>query len=104
MGIIEAVKQVAALCGYLTCIIGALSIVIKPLREKLFSFNDAQKSIQCILRTLILQTYYSCRATQTIHYYELENVLKLYEAYKQTRGNSFVHEVIEEIEGYKVIE
>lgn len=104
MNIIEVAKQVAALCSYLTCIIGALSIVVKPLREKLFSFNDAQKSIQCILRTLILQTYYNCRTTQTIHYYELENVLKLYEAYKQTGGNSFVNEVIEEIEDYKVIE
>ena len=104
MIIIETVKQVASLCSYITCIIAALSVVVKPLREKLFSFNDAQKSIQCILRTLILQTYYSCRATQTIHYYELENVLKLYEAYKQMGGNSFVSEVIEEIEDYKDIE
>ena len=45
MSIMEVVKYVAALCSYLTCIIGALSIVVKPLREKLFSFNDAQKSI-----------------------------------------------------------
>ena len=45
MEIIEAVKSVATLCSYLTCIMGALSIVVRPLREKLFSFNDAQKSI-----------------------------------------------------------
>ena len=99
---INIIQQIAGVCGYITCIITALSLVIKPVRKKIFGFSETQESIKCILRTLILQTYYKCRESKTIYYYELENVLKLYEAYKEMGGNSFIKEVIEEIKSYTV--
>ena len=62
------------------------------------------KGTKCMLRSDMLQIYYSNRESQSIHQYELENFVALYEAYKAMRGNSFIELVYKEVKTWTVIQ
>ena len=51
----------------------------------------------------MLKIYYKHVDEQTIRQYELENFIKLYEAYRSLGGNSFIIDVYNEILTWKVI-
>ena len=63
----------------------------------------AIQGIKCLLRSEMLRTYYGNKETGTIRQYELENFIKLYQAYKALKGNSFIDKIYKEVMTWEVI-
>ena len=63
----------------------------------------AIQGIKCLLRSEMLRTYYGNKETGTIRQYELENFIKLYQAYKALKGNSFIDKIYKEVMAWEVI-
>ena len=74
-----------------------LTIIIKPLREKIFNLNRSKEGERCLLRSEMLRIYYQYLETKKIRQYEFENFIKLYQAYKALGGNSFIDEIYNEV-------
>ena len=78
------------------------AIVIKPIRERIFSFNRTKEGERCLLRSEMLRIYYTYLDRQEIKQYEFENFIKLYDAYKALGGNSFIDEVNLEVRNWVI--
>lgn len=87
----------------IAALITVASIFIKPIRERIFNSRKANDGERCLLRGEILRIYYKNLDNRTIRQYEMEQYIKLYEAYKALGGNSFVDEIDQEIRSWKVI-
>lgn len=59
--------------------------------------------IKCLLRSEMLQIYYSCEAKKEIRQYQLENFHRMYRAYKLLLGNSFIDEIRGKVITWRVI-
>ena len=100
MKIVLIITQIAS-C--ITALVTALSLLIKPIRERLSQNKPSIEGEKCLLRSEILRIYYKNLDSKVIHQFEMENFLKLYEAYKALGGNSFIDEVHEEISKWTII-
>ena len=100
MKIVLIITQIAS-C--ITALVTALSLLIKPIRERLFQNKRSIEGEKCLLRSEILRIYYKNVDSKVIHQFEMENFLKLYEAYKALGGNSFIDEIHEEISKWTII-
>ena len=87
--IITIISEVIAL-------IGALAPMILWVRK----LADGTK---CQLRSEMLRIYYRNREKQTIHQYEYENFVFLYEAYKALKANSFIDKIYKELQSWEII-
>lgn len=99
----EIIATIAQVATTISAVAAALAILIKPIRQRLFSSNRANEGEKCLLRTAILNIYYKGLDKQEIHQYEAENLVKLYEAYKALGGNSFVDCIYEDMRKWTVI-
>lgn len=80
--------------------IGVLLGVIVPVIISVKKISDGQRSL---LRSEMLQIYYRNRETRTIHQYEYENFVYLYEAYKALKGNSFIDKIYKELQTWEIV-
>ena len=80
-----------------------LTIIINPLREKIFNLNRSKEGERCLLRSEMLRIYYQYLDTKKIRQYEFENFIKLYQAYKALGGNSFIDEIYQEVTTWTVV-
>jgi hypothetical protein len=51
----------------------------------------------------MLQIYYKNQESGTIHQYEYENFVYLYEAYKALKGNSFIDKIYAEVKTWHIV-
>lgn len=86
---VTLIGEIVTLAGFITPII---VLIIKII--------EGQK---CQLRSEMLQIYYHNKDTETIRQYEKENFMKLYEAYKALKGNSFIDTIYEEVRKWETI-
>lgn len=61
------------------------------------------EGVRCQLRSEMLRCYYHNRERKQIRQYELENFVKLYNAYKALKGNSFIDKIYNEVMEWEVI-
>lgn len=61
------------------------------------------EGVRCQLRSEMLRCYYHNRESKTIRQYELENFVKLYNAYKALKGNSFIDKIYNEVMEWEVV-
>ena len=61
------------------------------------------EGVRCQLRSEMLRCYYRNRETRKIRQYELENFVKLYNAYKALKGNTFIDKIYSEVMEFEVI-
>lgn len=80
--------------------IGVLLGVIVPVIISVKKISDGQRSL---LRSEMLQIYYRNREARTIHQYEYENFVYLYEAYKALKGNSFIDKIYKEVQTWEIV-
>ena len=110
----ELLKQIAAVCGSITSIAAAVTLLVKPIRERVLgikklresqdaSLADIKEGQKCLLRSEMLQIYYNGLDASTLRQYAFENFMMLYNAYKALGGNSFIDKVKEEVKEWKVI-
>ena len=95
--------RVASVCSEITVILGALALLIKPLRNKILGLDKLVDALKCQLRHDMLHTYYRHREGRTIRQYELEDFLYLYRGYKALGGNSFIDRIKSEIDEWEVV-
>ena len=84
------------LVGEITALIG----FVTPVIVLIVKIINGQK---CQLRSEMLQIYYHNKDAKTIHQYEKENFMMLYEAYKALKGNSFIDTIYEEVRKWETI-
>jgi hypothetical protein len=97
------IAQLARYAGYITGIVAAVSLFVKPIREWLFGIKAEREAMKCLLRAAMLQTYYRYRDADQIRQYDKENFLLLYKAYKGYKGNSFIDDIAAEVRKWEVI-
>lgn len=88
-------KVVLTIVGFIvTGILGYLTAKIKEYKKK---DNNQQKALKCLLRSAITSKYYVFNELGEIPRYERENIIYMYEQYKNMEGNSYVDEIYPEI-------
>ena len=84
---------------------------LKPIEDKILRINKAaekrlesyEKGLQCLLRNDILYVYTKCRESKEITMQEKQSINYSFEIYKNLGGNSFVADLIAEMNEFKVI-
>lgn len=62
------------------------------------------KGIKCSLRNDILNIYDRCKDTKRITRYQLQSIKYSYDVYKKLKGNSFVEDIVKEVNEFKIVD
>lgn len=66
--------------------------------------QSIKKGIKCTLRNDILDIYDRCKDKQEITHYQLQSIKYSYDIYKKLKGNSFVDEIVQKVDDFKVVD
>ena len=94
--------MMAGYAGSISCILALLTLLIRPVRERLFGAKEVREGQKCLLRSEIVRTYYRNLSEKQLRQYEFENLAYCYAAYKQLGGNSFVEHIYNEMQDWDV--
>lgn len=83
-------------------ILGILTVVVPPIRKRVFGQEAIKEGQKCLLRSKITDMYYANRNSQNLRVYEYENLCSCYQAYKALGGNSYVKKLYDEMQDWKV--
>ena len=95
--------MMAGYAGSISCILALLTLLIRPVRERLFGAKEVREGQKCLLRSEIVRTYYRNLSEKQLRQYEFENLAYCYAAYKQLGGNSFVEHIYNEMQDWSLI-
>lgn len=94
MGIMDFLKEYWVIITFFVGEIGVLYGAIRLI----------YKGIRCCLRNDILEIFDRCKDKQEITHYQLQSIKFSYDVYKKLKGNSFVGDIVEKVNQYKVID
>ena len=114
MNIIEILVSASKAASAMMTVVTFALFTIKPFRQWFLGIKEHKKkiasqeateyeSVKCLLRSEIVRIYYANRGKCSLHSFEYENVARLYAAYKEMGGNSFVDRIWEEIQEWEII-
>ena len=66
--------------------------------------ESIRKGIKCTLRNDILNIYDRCKEQEEITHYQLQSIKYSYDVYKKLKGNSFVDEIVNKVNNFKIID
>lgn len=90
------IKTILNVVGFFaTTLCGYLLAKIKDYKKR---DNNQQEALKCLLRSAITSKYYVYTELKEIPTYEKENLVYMYEQYKKMNGNSYIDNIIKEIE------
>lgn len=89
------VKIVLTTVGFITT--GILGYLVGKIKEYQTNDNTQSEALKCLLRSSITSKYYVYSELKTIPLYEKENLNYMYEQYKKMGGNSYINEIMGEI-------
>ena len=98
----EILKVIATIAGDIMGVIALFSLLIKPIRNRVFSDKASRDGQKCLLRTEILRIYYHNQAQHTLRQYEAQNLELMYQSYKGLGGNSFIDRIYQEMQEWSV--
>ena len=88
-------KVILTIVGFVvTGFLGYLTAKLKSYRTK---DEVQQEALKCLLRSTITSKYYVYSQLSEIPYYEKENINYLFKQYENMNGNSYVKEIVDEI-------
>lgn len=88
-------KTILTIVGFLvTGVLGYLSASIKNYKSK---DSRQEEALKCLLRSNITSKYYVYSELKEIPYYEKENIDRMFEQYRNMGGNSYVEQIVKEI-------
>lgn len=90
------ITTIVTLVGEITVLLGVIVPVVASVRK-------IANGTKCQLRSEMLRIYYQHQEEKAIHQYVYENFVKLYEAYKALKGNSFIDKIYAEIKTWEII-
>lgn len=76
---------------------GMLGYLTKTLTSYRKRDNTQEEALKCLLRSSITSKYYVYSEIGNIPQYEKENINYMYEQYKKMGGNSYVQQIVNEI-------
>lgn len=82
---------------------GALGYCINTIKNYKNKDKTQGEAIKCLLRANIVNQYYVYKKIGEIPFYVKESLHKEFEAYKNLKGNSFVEDIMKEIDTWKVV-
>lgn len=85
-------------------LIGEIGVLLGVIVPVIISVRKIKNGMKCQLRTDMLMIYYHNREAKTIHQYEYENFVMLYEAYKALKGNSFIDKIYKELQEWEIVQ
>ena len=94
MEIISFIKEYWVLIAFFVGEIGVVWAFIQSIKE----------GIRCSLRNDILYVYDRCKDKQEITQYQLLSIKQSYDVYKKFKGNSFVKDIVEKVNTFKVLD
>ena len=98
------VQTIITYCSLILNIVAVGTLFIKPFRDKVLGMKDYREGQKCLLRSHMLNTYYTAKERENvIRQHELENFALLYAAYKAEGGNTFVDKIKEEVFDMEVV-
>ena len=89
------VKIVLTTVGFITT--GILGYLIGKLKEYRNNDKTQSEALKCLLRSSITSKYYVYSELKAIPLYEKENLNYMYEQYKAMGGNSYISNIMVEI-------
>ena len=93
-------KIILTIVGFIvTGVLGYLVAKVKEYRQK---DTNQEKALKCLLRSAITSKYYVYTELGAIPTYERENVIYMYEQYKAMGGNSYIDNIVKEIEALPI--
>ena len=92
-------SNISALAAFIT----EISVLIGVVIGIVVFVRKLADGMRCLLRSKMLEIYYRNEKSKTIRQYEKENFVRLYDAYKALKGNSFVDDIYKEVRTWKVI-
>ena len=96
-------SQIAMIATNILAITSLCTMLIKPIRNKIFGYEKIVDGQKCMLRSEIVRTYYNHKDEKTIRQYEFENMEMCYQAYIALHGNTFVKKIHDEMMEWEVI-
>lgn len=72
---------------------------LRPYDEEIEALKESNKSL---LRNAITRIYYANLETKTLTPWERENMLYLYDSYKVLVGNTYVHEMVDDMKNWDI--
>lgn len=88
-------KAILTIVGFVvTGFLGYLTAKLKNYKTK---DEVQQEALKCLLRSTITSKYYVYSQLGEIPYYEKENINYLFKQYENMNGNSYVKEIVDEI-------
>ena len=88
-------KFIGTSVGFITT--GVLGYLVAKLKDYKKRDISQEEALKCLLRSNITSKYYVYSELKEIPLYEKENINYMYEQYKSMNGNSYVSELVEEI-------
>lgn len=99
---LEALQLFATIATDITAIAALMTLLVRPIRTRVFGDKAVREGQKCLLRTEITRLYYRHLAEQSLRQYEYENLCQCYMAYKALGGNSFVEHIYKEMQDWTV--
>jgi len=84
-------------------LISEICVLVGAVVPVIVTVSKVANGTKCQLRSEMLRIYYNNHQNGKIRQYEYENFVKLYEAYKALKGNSFIDEIYEKIKDWEII-
>lgn len=94
MGVINFIKEYWVI----------ISFFISELIALIVFASIILKILKCSLRNDMLDIWDKCKDTKKITKYQLQSFMYSYDLYKWLKGNSFIDEIKDRIEGFEVID
>lgn len=94
MNILNFIKEYWVIIAFFIGEIGVVYAFIQSIR----------KGIKCTLRNDILNIFDRCKEKNEITHYQLQSIKYSYDVYKKLKGNSFVDDIVEKVNEFKIID
>lgn len=76
---------------------GSFGFLVGKIKSYKQRDNTQEEALKCLLRSAITSKYYVYSELKAIPLYEKENLNYMYEQYKAMGGNSYINEIMTEI-------
>ena len=102
VAIIVALGGTAGIVKIIQAIKGTSNDVIEELEKIKLDLKQSKETDLAILRNTITHLYYKYLPEKAMPAYEKENLVSLYNQYADLNGNSYIHQVYEEMLKWEV--
>lgn len=95
-------KIISTLIGSIvTGLVGFFVGIIKTYKKNIDNYRERdliqEEALKCLLRSNITSKYYVYKELGVIPHYEKENIDYMFQQYKEMGGNSYVEQIVSEI-------